>query len=180
MENTNIENLDSTNEEASNEEFVDEAVEDASDEATEETDTSVSKEEYEKLKKEKDELYIQLKKAKAAKEQSKAEAPTRGELSTKDVLYLAKADIHEDDMDEVLDWSKFKKVSVNEAHKQLKGVLRERDEERKTASATNTGTARRASSKISDDALTEKASKGELPDSEDEMARLWRIRHGKA
>ena len=66
------------------------------------------------------------------------------ELSTKDVLFLAKADIHEDDMDEVLEWSKFKKISVSDAFKQLKPTLDVRSEERKSAQVTQTKGARGA------------------------------------
>lgn len=178
MEDTKNENLNSTNEETNNEVVVDESVEETTDEeVTKEADTEVSRAEYEKLRKEKDELYIQLKKAKAAKVQTKAEAPSN-ELSTKDVLFLAKAQVHEDDIDEVLEWAKFKKVPVAEAYKQLKGVLNGKAEERKVANATNTGGSRRGTAKISDETLLERASKGELPDDDENLTRLIRLRKG--
>jgi hypothetical protein len=96
---------------------------------------------------------------KAEKAEKKKE--TQPELSTKDVLYLAKADIHEDDLTDVLDWAKFKNISVLEAHKQLKGILDVRNEERTTAAATDTKGGRPAT-QVSGESLLEKAEQGQI------------------
>jgi hypothetical protein len=58
-------------------------------------------------------------------------------LTLKDQIFLSKADIHEDDIEDVLDWAKTKKVSVSEAYKQFKPMLEVRSEERKTAETSN-------------------------------------------
>ncbi len=114
-------------------------------------------------------LFERLKKAevKAPLQEVKSDG-----LSTKDVIFLAKADIHEDDVSEVLDWAKFKGVTVSEAHKQLKGVLADRSEQRKTAETTNISNARRSTVKVTDETILEKASKGDLPDSDEGIERL--------
>jgi len=122
-----------------------------------------AREETEKKNKQ---LYERLKKQDAPK------AEASDGLSNKDVLFLAKADIHEDDLDEVLDWAKFKKVSVSEAYKQLKPTLEVRAEQRDTAQASNKSNVRRGPTTVSDDVLLAKASKGQLPESEEEIERL--------
>lgn len=96
---------------------------------------------------------------------------TSPELSTKDVLYLAKADIHEDDMDEVLTFAKFKNISLSEAHKQYKPILDVRAEERKSAQATQTKGARGASKPTPED-LISRASKGQLPEKDEDIEAL--------
>lgn len=105
---------------------------------------------------------------------------TKQDLSTKDVLVLVQANVPSDDIDEVVEYARFKNIPVAEALKAsaVKAILAERQENRTVAEATNTGTVKRGSSKISDDALLSKASKGELPDSDDEMRRLIRLRKG--
>lgn len=130
----------------------------------------VSSQNYERLKKTEAEL-------KAAKEQLKGLSDTQTDtLSTRDVLFLAKADIHEEDVDEVLEWAKFKKISVQDAHKQLKPALEVKSEERKSAATANISPARRGPSKVSDEALLEKAASGHIPESDDEINRLVRAR----
>jgi hypothetical protein len=57
--------------------------------------------------------------------------------------------------------------------------LAQKNEERTVAQATNTGAARRGSSKVSDEKLLELASKGQLPDSDEEIARLYKLRRKK-
>ena len=103
-------------------------------------------------------------------------APTAGGLSQKDVIYVAKADIHEDDVDEVLRHATVNKVSVKEAHEYLKPILAIREEQRKVASAANVGGSRRGSGKVSDDILLSKAEKGEIPDNDADLERLLRAR----
>lgn len=119
-------------------------------------------------------LYERAKKAEA----KKTDVPSQ-ELSTKDVIFLAKANVHEDDLDEVLDWAKFKKISVSKAHEQLKGVLASKDEQRKTAAAANISPARRSATKVTDDVILERASRGELPENEDDIARLIKAKSKK-
>lgn len=128
---------------------------------------AVSTQNFERAKKAEDEL---------KKLKDRPQEVSKDGLSNKDVIFLAKAEIHEDDMDEVLDWAKFKKVPVSEAYKQLKTTLQVRAEERKSASVANTGNARRGSSQVSDESLLSNARSGKLPESDDEIKRLLMAR----
>ena len=101
----------------------------------------------------------------------------KGEMSTKDVLYLAKADIHEEDMEEVTSLAKAMfGGDVKKAHEYLKPRFAVKAEERKTAEATHTGTARRGSVKVTDEALLASAKAGKIPESDEEIERLVRAK----
>ena len=134
-----------------------------------------------------DELKKRLATAEAQKEHWRAKAqksPTQvvveeskpDSLSTKDVLFLAKADIHEDDVADLIDWAKVKKVSLSEAAKQLKGTLEARAEERKTAAVANISNARRGPTKITDESLLDNARSGKLPEDDGDVERLVKAR----
>lgn len=129
-----------------------------------------SSQNFERAKKAEDEL----KKLKS----EKPEEVSRDGLSNKDVIFLAKADIHEDDMDEVLDWAKFKKVPVSEAYKQLKTTLNVREEERKSAAASNTSNARRGSSHATGESLLSQAKAGKIPESDEDIQSLIKAKMG--
>lgn len=98
------------------------------------------------------------------------------DLSPKDALLLAKAAVDLEDVDEVLEYAKFKKVSIQDALKSpmLTAMLSERKEERETAQATATGKQRTETPAITEAAILSKAEKGELPKEEDAsgMAKL--------
>jgi hypothetical protein len=124
------------------------------------------------LEKKNKQLFERAKKAETEK------APLQEEgLSNRDVLYLAKADVHEDDVDEVLDWAKFKKISVAYAHKQLKATLDVRAEQRKSASASHTKGGARGTSKTTGEDLLRKAERtGEVPETAEGMNDLFLAR----
>lgn len=180
MENENIENIDSQNDtevtENTNEESVDTT-------ETEETDVDIEAE----VKKATAPLYARMKKAEEEAREAKAKLAqtsgksdkTSGDLSQKDVIYLAKSDIHDDDMDEVLKYASKSGVSVKEAHEYLKPILAVKNEQRQTALAANTGSSKRGSGKTAPDILLAKARKGELPTSDDDIERLIAARKGK-
>jgi hypothetical protein len=118
---------------------------------------------------------------KKAKETVKVETKTEG-LSSRDTIALINAKVHEDDVDEVLDYARFKKIPISEALKSsvVKASIAEREELRNTANATNTGRTRSGSSKVSGDSLLEKARKtGEMPDTEDGIKALIDARSKK-
>jgi len=120
-------------------------------------------------------------KVRAEKAEKKGEKPTKIEtngLSTKDILALSKANIEDDDLDEVLDYAAYKKLPIHEALKSsvLKATLAEKAEHRKSAEAVNVGATRRASGVASDDSILANARKGIMPESEDDIARLARLR----
>ena len=92
-------------------------------------------------------------------------------LSTKDILALSKVD--EEDIDEVTRVAKILGKTVAEALKDstLNTILSVREEERKTARATQTrGGA--PSSNASGETLLNKALKGELPENEEDIEKL--------
>ena len=110
-------------------------------------------------------------------------APENEPLSQKDIIYLAKADIHEDDLGEVIEYSKFKKVSVAEAHKMMKPILAEHAEHRKTAEAANAGGGRGVVKKIDPSVIERNLSEGqgEVPKKGTEEAEelFWQRRGGR-
>lgn len=137
-----------------------ENVEETTEETTEELKARLAKaEEFGKNQK------IRAERAeKKAKETVTTES--KPDVSYRDGIALVRANVSEDDMDEVIDFAKFKKISVAEALKTtaIKSILKEKEEIRKTAAATNTGSARRSSSKVSDEEIVERASRGEFPE----------------
>ena len=96
------------------------------------------------------------------------------DLSPADIIALTKANIDPEDIEEVLEYSKFKNIPLAEALKSsvVKATLSEKNEMRQSAQATHTGTTRRGNSQISDSKLLEDAKKGILPDSDADIERL--------
>lgn len=170
MENNNVldENLNTS------EELVD------LDTTEEQSDSNQSEESVEslkaKLEKSEAEKNNQRIRAEKAERQAKVEVkPEPAGLTSKDTIAIINAKVHEDDVDDVLDYAKYKKISVAEALKSsvIKASLAEKDELRNTAQATSTGKVRSGSSKVSGDILLAKARKtGELPDSDEGMDAL--------
>ncbi len=96
------------------------------------------------------------------------------DLSSKDLYALMEAKVPQDDIDEVAEYARFAKITIAEALKSnvVKTILKDKEEMRMTAEATNTGGARRVNAKVSEDTLLDKAKKGELPDSDADLDRL--------
>ena len=102
------------------------------------------------------------------------------DLTSKDMIALMNAKIHEDDIDEVVEYARFKKVSIADAIKSsvIKASLAERSEFRQTAQATSTGRTRTATQRTSPDVLLAKAQKtGELPDNPSDLDALLEKRY---
>lgn len=99
------------------------------------------------------------------------------DLSSKDLIALMTAKVPEEDVDDVVEYAKFKGISVAEALKTdvVKTTLASKAETRKTAQATHTGAGSRGTYKVSDETLLNKASKGEMPESDEDIARLAEI-----
>lgn len=97
------------------------------------------------------------------KTQASAEAaPTQSTLSPTDVIALTNAKVHEDDVDEVLGYSAYRKISIAKALKDptLKTILSTRAEERQSSNLATTKSPRGAS-KVSGETLIDRARKGE-------------------
>lgn len=119
---------------------------------------------------------------KAEKEAKKAKPAEEG-LSQTDLLAIAKADVHEDDMDKVINFAKSNKLSIKEALKDddLK-VLRENwEEKRKSAEIANAKGGRSGPQKVTDEVVIDKTfDKGEIPTKGSEEAeRLFWARRKK-
>jgi hypothetical protein len=97
-------------------------------------------------------------------------------LSFKDSFALAKANVEEDDIEEVADYAKLKKITITEALKSnfVKSLLKEKEEFKKSQEASTTPNTKRATPKITDDVILDNARKGKMPESEDEIRALFR------
>lgn len=101
-------------------------------------------------------------------------------LSIKD--WKALQDVHDDDVEEIVEYAKFKKISVADAKKSgvIQTLLKDKEEQRKVASASNTGTARRSSVKISDEEIVNQMEKGQVPEDPEALARArWALKKKK-
>ena len=114
--------------------------------------------------------------AEKAEAERKEKKETTDSLDIKDTIYLGKADIHDDDLDEVLDYARNMKVSVREAHEHYKPILADRNDERRTAQATQTKSPRGITKNSGEDTLRKAESTGEVPESEKEMEAMLQAR----
>jgi len=116
--------------------------------------------------------------------QTKNDAPedstAKGDLSSKDLLSVMRANVHDDDLDEVIEFAKFKGISVSEAMNNdvVKTILSNNVEFRKTANTANTANARKGAQKVSGDTLKANLSKGEVPSTPEESEALYWARRG--
>lgn len=112
--------------------------------------------------------------AEKAEKKAKETHEVTDKLSSRDIISITNAKINEDDIDEVIDYAKFKKISVTEALKVpfIKTLLADKEETRNTANASNVSNARRGVTKISDETLIANANAGKLPDNDEDIARL--------
>ena len=117
-------------------------------------------------------------KAEKKSKESKETPSEKKDLSSKDIIALMNAKVSEEDVDEVVDYAKFKGISVSEALKSsaIKATLSEKAEQRNIAEATNTKTIRRGTAKLSDDDLVSNASQGKIPESDEDIDRLMKAK----
>lgn len=126
----------------------------------------------EEIEKKNKQLYERLKKQE--KEVKEVSSET---LPMKDMLFIAKADIPAEDVDDLLNFAKNMKMSLPDAYKTFSPILRERAEERKTAAATMTKGGTRSVNKTTGEDFLSKAEKmGQLPDSDEDMLKLAEAR----
>lgn len=106
-------------------------------------------------------------------EKPEPEAPKEQEIKPKDLYALMKANVHEEDLQEVTEFARFRGISVAEALKSnvIKTLLADKEEERKVAEATNVSSSRKAPRGVSVEDIVSKAEKGEMP-SEDNIDKL--------
>lgn len=101
-------------------------------------------------------------------------------LSPKDYLALTEAGVSSEDFDEVERVSKILNKPLMETlkDKTMKSILLERSEERKSAIATQTSGGQRGPNKATGEALLERASKGDLPEGAEDIAKLVKAKLG--
>jgi chromatin segregation and condensation protein Rec8/ScpA/Scc1 (kleisin family) len=169
---------------------ADESDEDSSDDSTESVEDYKARLEDERKAREKAEELAKNYKIRAEKAERKSVVkpaePTpqpqpKSDLSAMDTIALINAQVtNKEDIEEVLDYAKHKNISINEALQTsvVKSILADIAEKRNIAQATNVTNTKRGTGKISDDTLLAKAEKDEMPESEDEIARLWKARKG--
>ena len=176
------ENIDSTND--TTEEVV------KTDEV-EETDDQTGNEDLETLQEKNKRLFERAKKAEAEakllkaerlkkEEQAKVATPVAkpsekqdAQLTPLDAIMLSKANITEaDDIEELVKYANFRGITVKDALKDKTAltILRDRAEMRQTAEATNTGNARRGSSKVSDEQILADVNEGKFPTDPEALA----------
>jgi hypothetical protein len=154
-------------------ELIDSQTDDSSIESTDQYELEeVAEEDVSAIKAEKERLAQENRKQK--KEDKKEEAPLG--YSLQDIRSLQ--GVHDQDVDEVTDFAKYKGISISEAvkHPIMATILREKEEQRKTALVTNTGPAKRGSSMQTDEQLVANMLQGRLPESDDEIRRLAEAR----
>lgn len=104
--------------------------------------------------------------------------PKKDDLSNADLYDLFDAKVKKEDVSDVVEFAKFRKISIAEALKSpvVKTLLKDKEESRRVADATNTGTSRRSNTQPTDDERIEKAVKGDLPESDVEVGKLAQAR----
>jgi len=102
--------------------------------------------------------------------------PTNGVMGLKDIRALQ--DVPDEDVDEVIEYAKFKGVPVAEAKTDpvVQNILSTRKEERASAEAANTKQTRRTNSKTSEEALLNAHATGNLKEEDMEAAARARIK----
>ncbi len=118
--------------------------------------------------------------AEKAEKASKAKPPTTAnDLNSKDLVAIMNAKVPEDDIDEVVEYAKYRKASISDILKDpiMKATLDLRAEERNSSIAANTNSGRRGSQRIPDDVLMANASKGKMPENDAEINRLMKAKY---
>lgn len=112
---------------------------------------------------------------KALKKPAEKETP-KNDFSLADIRALA--NVHDDNYQDVIDFAKFKGISISEAkkHPTMQIILKTAEEERKSAEAANTGSVKRGVQKDSNDAILEQFNKGIIPEDDDGLRKLAEAR----
>ena len=147
----------------------------------EETETQESSQELRDRLAKAEELANNYKvRAEKAEKVNKSKPPTTAnDLNSKDLVAIMNAKVPEDDIDEVVEYAKYRKASISDILKDpiMKATLDLRSEERNVASASNTNSARRGSNRVPDDVLLSNAIRGKMPESDVEIARLMSAKY---
>lgn len=115
---------------------------------------------------------IRAEKAEKAKKEDKGD---KENLSLSDIRALS--DVHDEDVQEIVDYAKFKGVTIAEAKKTsaMQNYLSTQAEERRTAAVADTRGGQRATT-INNTVILEKAKRGELSEKEEDIDKLVEAR----
>ena len=102
------------------------------------------------------------------------ETSTRADMSPADLVAVMRAGVHQDDMERVERFAIAEGISIKEAvtNPELQAMLDVRNEQRNSAVATNIENVRRGASVPTGEALIQRAGKGDIPSSDDEIEAL--------
>lgn len=142
------------------------------------------------LKQKNQELYEQLKKAKGfirdqktghwvKKEQPRPQEVTgTGDITKTELYSLVKANVPDEDVNEVVIYARSHNISVTDALKtaEVKAILGVKQDYRKSAEAASIHSSRYGASEISNEVLINNALKGSMPDNEEDINRLIKAR----
>jgi len=121
---------------------------------------------------------IRAEKAEAeAKKPKETETPKKEEYSLKD--YRALSDVHDDDVDDIIEFAKFKNITIAEAkvNPTMQALLKTKAEERRSAEVANTGKeGGRSSYQPSANEIIAKVKQQGDPESDEEAERLAEAR----
>lgn len=142
---------------------------------------NISKAEFEKVKKLAENYKIRAEKAEKAKK-NKAPVEKEGALSNKDMLAILRENVSDDDIPEIQTYAKIKGITVADALKTsvVRTMLKESEEERKTAEVSAVGNKRPSPKALSGSELLREAERtGKLPESEEELQELAKAQFEK-
>jgi len=148
-------------------------------ETPEEEDTvEIDKEEFEQLKKQEEiakNQKLRAEKAEVKLKKEKEKGVETPNFSIQDIKALT--DVHDEDIEELQNFAKFKDISIAEAKATsiMQTYLKDRAEERRTAEVTDTKGGR-PSTKISGETLIERAKTGQVPEDDAGIAKLAEAR----
>lgn len=100
------------------------------------------------------------------------------DLSAGDLYALMERKVHSDDVEDVKKYAKFSNITVKEALDSdfVTRLLADKSQKRDTAKASVTGNRRAGQGKVSVQGLLANASKGKLPDSDEDLDRMIEAR----
>lgn len=167
-----VDSLNDTTEEVDNTEEVEDTVVDTETKDTTPEYTEAEQKAYARMKKAEAEAKELKAKLKAQEAKPKPSQKQDG-ITAMDAMVLMGAKVTvQEDIQEVVDYANYKNISVAEALQTsaIKSILAERAEQRTTAEATNTGSARRGTSLPSPETILANAEKGKLPENPEDLA----------
>lgn len=101
------------------------------------------------------------------------------DYSLQDIRALS--DVHDEDVAEVVEFAKFKGISITEAkkHPVISALIETNKEFRATEAAKNSGKGKQGTSRTTDAELVEQAASGNLPDDDEGITRLAEARQAE-